>query len=102
MVKLWLAPEDPVLTKLAVGRSLLAYDREELTCLWIAPHLTRFLQGEDKILSIDGKEGSGKSILSSVIVDYLQRPISGVHYNAVFVPISMCTSCLLSCSILLL
>ncbi|KAK4245580.1 hypothetical protein C7999DRAFT_16221 [Corynascus novoguineensis] len=89
LVKHWLAPEDHVLTIVAVGRSLLAHDREGFTCSWVAPHLTRFLTGQDKILSISGQPGSGKSVLSSVIVEYLQRPIAGVHYNALYIPISM-------------
>ncbi|AEO60474.1 hypothetical protein MYCTH_2120499 [Thermothelomyces thermophilus ATCC 42464] len=88
LVKRWLAPEDRVLTSVADRRSLLAHDREELTCLWIAPHLTRFLKGENKILSISGRPGSGKSVLSSVIVEYLQRPILGVNYDALYIPIS--------------
>jgi len=67
---------------------LLAHDREGFTCSWVAPHLTRFLTGQDKILSISGQPGSGKSVLSSVIVEYLQRPIAGVHYNALYIPIS--------------
>ncbi|KAK6078425.1 nacht domain protein [Seiridium cupressi] len=87
-IKSWIAPEDRVLTNVAVGLSLLAHDREELTCLWVGPYLTRFLKGQDTILSISGKPGSGKSIVASVIVDYLQRPISGAHYNALFVPIN--------------
>jgi Tfp pilus assembly pilus retraction ATPase PilT len=88
LIKSWIAPDDPVLTNVAAGLSLLAHDREELTCLWVAPHLTRFLRSQDRVLAISGKPGSGKSITSSVIVDYLQRPISGVHYNALFIPIS--------------
>ncbi|KAH6658883.1 NACHT domain protein [Truncatella angustata] len=87
-VEAWIAPEDRALTNVAVGLSLLAHDREELTCLWVGPYLTRFLKSQDTVLSIHGKAGSGKSIVASVIVDYLQRPISGVHYNALFIPIN--------------
>lgn len=68
--------------------SHLAHDREELTCLWVGPYLTRFLKGENNTLSISGKPGSGKTVLSSVIVDYLQHPIGGVSYNTLFIPIS--------------
>lgn len=88
-IQSWLAPRDPVLTDAAVSVSLLAYDREERTCLWVGSHLTRFLRGQNKILSINGRPGCGKSIASSVIIDYLQRPILGVRYNALFIPISM-------------
>ncbi|KAI1854293.1 hypothetical protein JX266_001434 [Neoarthrinium moseri] len=87
-IKQWLTPEDRALAKTAAGSSLLAHDREELTCLWVGSNLARFLKGQEKILSISGKPGSGKTIVSSVIVDYLQRPISGVRYNALFIPIN--------------
>lgn len=87
-VKAWLAPEDRVLTSVAGGWvSLLAQEREELTCLWVGPHLTRFLRGQDRVLSISGKPGCGKTVASSVIVDYLQRPISGVNHSALYVSI---------------
>lgn len=89
MVKSWAMPEDRVLNNVALSLSLLAHDREELTCLWVGPYLTRFLKSQDTVFSINGKPGSGKSIVASVIVDYLQRPISGVHFNTLFVPISM-------------
>ncbi|KAL2167582.1 hypothetical protein VTG60DRAFT_1093 [Thermothelomyces hinnuleus] len=62
LVKRWLAPEDRVLTSVADRR-------------------------ENKILSISGRPGSGKSVLSSVIVEYLQRPILGVNYDALYIPI---------------
>ncbi|KAK8099894.1 NACHT domain protein [Apiospora kogelbergensis] len=88
-VQSWLAPEDRVLNNAAGGggAALLAQDREELTCLWAGPHLTRFLRGDNKVLSISGKPGCGKTVASSVIVDYLQRPISGSHYDALYIPI---------------
>ncbi|ETS81574.1 hypothetical protein PFICI_06576 [Pestalotiopsis fici W106-1] len=88
MVKSWATPEDRILNNVALSLSLLAHDREELTCLWVGPYLTRFLKSHDTVFSISGKPGSGKSIVASVIVDYLQRPVSGVHYNTLFVPIS--------------
>jgi Tfp pilus assembly pilus retraction ATPase PilT len=88
MVKSWLTPEDRVLNNVALSLSLLAHDREELTCLWVGPYLTRFLKSQDTVFSVSGKDGSGKSIVASVIVDCLQRPISEAYYNALFVPIS--------------
>jgi hypothetical protein len=84
----WLTPEDHALYDVVKAASHLAHDREELTCLWVAPHLTRFLRGSDTSLSITGAPGSGKTVLSSVIVDHLQHPIGGVSYNAIFVPIN--------------
>lgn len=87
-IKAWVSPEDHVLANVANSMSHLAHDREELTCLWIGPYLTRFLKGSCKTLSISGKQGSGKTVLSSVIVDYLQHPVGGVAYNTLFIPIS--------------
>lgn len=83
----WLAPEDHVLENIAGSASQLAHEREELTCLYIGTHLTRFLRGSHKIMSLHGAPGSGKSVLASVIVDYLQRPIAGITYNTLFVAI---------------
>ncbi|CAH0041095.1 unnamed protein product [Clonostachys rhizophaga] len=87
-IKAWVSPEDHVLANVANSMSHLAHDREELTCLWIGPYLTRFLKGSCKTLSISGKQGSGKTVLSSVIVDYLQHPVGGVAYNTLFIPIN--------------
>lgn len=88
-IRRWLAPEDRVLANVAENTSHLAHDREELTCLWLSPYLTRFLKSQQlKGLSISGAPGSGKTVLASVIVDHLQHPIGGVTYNTLFVPIS--------------
>lgn len=88
-IRQWLAPEDRVLANVAQNTSHLAHDREELTCLWLSPYLTRFLKSQQlKGLSISGAPGSGKTVLASVIVDHLQHPIGGVTYNTLFVPIS--------------
>ncbi|GAB1214317.1 hypothetical protein ATERTT37_003479 [Aspergillus terreus] len=87
-IKHWLEPEDPVLANATQNAAHLAQDREELTCLWMTPYLTRFLKSDKKILSIAGKPGSGKTILSSVMIDHLQYPIGGVSYKPIFVPIN--------------
>lgn len=76
-----------MLENIASSASQLAHEREELTCLYIGTHLTRFLRGSQKIMSLHGTPGSGKSVLASVIVDYLQRPIAGITYNTLFVAI---------------
>ncbi|KAI9151452.1 putative ankyrin repeat protein L88 [Paramyrothecium foliicola] len=87
-MKNWVSPNDYVLSDVIKGVSHLAHDREELTCLWVAPYLTRFLRSDDKVLSLTGPAGSGKTVLSSVIVDYLQHPIGGVSFNTIFIPIN--------------
>ncbi|KAH7324307.1 NACHT domain protein [Stachybotrys elegans] len=86
-IRTWLTPEDAVSASMGTV-SHLAHDREELTCLWMAPYLTRFLKGSNDTMSIYGKRGSGKSVLASVIVDYLQHPIGGNTYKAIYVPIN--------------
>lgn len=88
-IRAWLAPEDHVVSSIADHSSHLANDREELTCLWMAPYLTRFLKTQQKHLSFTGPAGSGKTVLSSVIIDHLQHPHGGGSYNTLFVPISM-------------
>ena len=87
-VRVWLRPDDPVIQDAVNSHSQMAHNREELTCLWVGPRLGRFLKSEQKSLSISGKPGSGKTVLSSVIVDCLQHPIGGVTYSTIFVPIS--------------
>ncbi|KAF7170382.1 hypothetical protein CNMCM6106_005111 [Aspergillus hiratsukae] len=87
-IKLWLSPEDRVLGNVAEQSSHLAHDREEMTCLWMAPYLARFLKSPLKALSIAGKPGSGRTVLASVIVDQLQHTIGGISYATLFVPIN--------------
>ncbi|KAL4762142.1 NACHT domain protein [Aspergillus foveolatus] len=87
-IRAWLAPEDRVVESIADHSSHLAHDREELTCLWLGPYLTRFLKTQQKHLSITGQPGSGKTVLASVIVDHLQHPHGGVSYQALHVPIN--------------
>ena len=87
-IKAWVAPEDRVLGNVSNATTHFAHDREELTCLYMAPHLTRFMNSQQKTLSISGKQGSGKTVLASVIVDYLQHPINGITCSTIFIPIS--------------
>lgn len=76
------------MTNVAESTSHLAQDREELTCLWMAPYLARFLKSKLQTLTITGKPGSGKTVLASVILDHLQHPIGGVSYQTLYVPVS--------------
>ncbi|RAL14183.1 uncharacterized protein BO97DRAFT_448794 [Aspergillus homomorphus CBS 101889] len=87
-IKDWLQPEDPVLGNVAETIAHFAQEREESTCLWMTPYLTRFLKSDRKILSIHGKPGSGKTVLATVINDHLQHPLGGISYKSIFVPIS--------------
>lgn len=87
-VRSWLNPEDRVLSNVAETVSHLAHDREENTCRWVKQALFDFVTSENKVLSIVGKPGSGKTVLASVLVDNLQHAIRGVPYKTLFVPIS--------------
>ncbi|KAJ5599082.1 hypothetical protein N7450_000149 [Penicillium hetheringtonii] len=85
-IRSWLAPKDHILSRLAENTSHFAYEREEMTCRWVGPFLSEFLQSPQTTLSITGKPGSGKTILASVIVDSVSDQNSG--YMALFVPIN--------------
>jgi hypothetical protein len=87
-IKTWLSPEDHLHTNAASMSSHLSHDREELTCLWVGPNLIRFLKGNHQTLSITGKPGSGKTVLASVITDYLQHSIGGTTYSTLYIPIN--------------
>ena len=86
----WLQPEDPVVAHATEATAPSAQEREEATCMWVKPYLTRFLKGEQQVLSITGKPGSGKTVLSTVINDYLQYPVGGTRYMSILTPISQC------------
>ncbi|KAJ5286422.1 hypothetical protein N7524_001728 [Penicillium chrysogenum] len=88
VIKDWLQPEDPALANVIGVTAQFAQEREESTCLWLEPHLGRFLRSQQQSLSIIGHPGSGKSILATVINDFLQQPIGGVGYQPIFVPIN--------------
>ncbi|KAL6229357.1 hypothetical protein BDW75DRAFT_245812 [Aspergillus navahoensis] len=87
-IRQWLEPEDPLLTHITKFTAQFAQEREESTCLWLNPYITRFLKSDQKTLAITGKPGCGKSILATVINDQLQHPIGGVSYMPLFVPIN--------------
>ncbi|GAM43620.1 hypothetical protein TCE0_060f18575 [Talaromyces pinophilus] len=90
-IQQWLAPEDRVLAHFAKNTPHLAQDREEFTCLWLDPYLSRFLKSQQlKGLSISGTPGAGKTVLASVIVDHLQHPFGDIIYDTVFVSINTC------------
>lgn len=87
-IKLWLSPKDCVLSNVAEQSSHLAHDWEEITYLWMAPYLARFLKSPLKALAIAGKPSSRQTVLALVIVDQLQHIIRGISYATLFVPIS--------------
>jgi tetratricopeptide (TPR) repeat protein len=80
VLKRWLQPEDPVVADASEAPVPSAQERDEATCMWVKPYLTRFLKGDEQVLSVTGKPGSGKTVLSTVIDDYLQHPVGGTRY----------------------
>ncbi|KAJ5768999.1 hypothetical protein N7520_003558 [Penicillium odoratum] len=87
-LKDWLQPDDPALAHVTEALVPSAQEREEATCMWVKPYLTRFLKGKQQVLSITGKPGSGKTVLSTVINDYLQHPVGGMKYTPILAPIN--------------
>lgn len=71
----WLAPQDTVLAFLASHNINLATRPEQFTCTWFQTHLTNFLRNGENTLVVEGRPGSGKTILANWTVDRLQRPI---------------------------
>lgn len=84
----WLAIEDNVLKYKSGDHTTLVNDRQQLTCLWVQPYLTRFLNSGRDALSITGPAGSGKTVLAGTIVDTVQRNNSRKSYTVLFVPIN--------------
>ena len=58
-------------------------ERTEGTCEWIQGHLLDFLRSNDKILTITGAEGSGKSTLSGWMQDRLRAPLGRQSYGTI-------------------
>lgn len=86
-LKDWLQPEDPVVAHITEATAPSGQEREEATCTWVKPYLMRFLKGEKQVLSITSKSGSGKTVLSTVINDYLQYPVGGTRYMSILASI---------------
>ncbi|KAL8243906.1 hypothetical protein R6Q59_010164 [Mikania micrantha] len=86
-VRSWLAVDDQVLKYKTGDHTSLVTDRQALTCLWLQPYLTRFLNSNRDSFIITGGLGSGKSVLAATIVDTLQKTATRRSYNVVFVQV---------------
>ncbi|RMZ83471.1 hypothetical protein DV737_g1596, partial [Chaetothyriales sp. CBS 132003] len=84
----WLAAEDSVLKYKLGDHTSLVNDRQQLTCLWAQPYLTKFLNSREGTLAITGPPGSGKSVLAGTIVDTVQRQSARKSYAVLFVPVN--------------
>lgn len=73
LLQKWLTPRDSVLAFLSSNHLGIACPPEQFTCKWIQPHLNAFLKSSEDILLIEGKAGSGKTVLANWVVDRLQR-----------------------------
>ncbi|EPE09363.1 nacht domain protein [Ophiostoma piceae UAMH 11346] len=56
-------------------------ERAEDTCEWVKSDLVDFLQSNEKILTVSGAPGSGKTVLADWIEERLQRPLNNTTYS---------------------
>lgn len=61
----WLAPPDSVLAFLASSHVSMAVKPAPFTCDWLQKPLKKFIQGGDDIMMVEGKNGSGKTVLAN-------------------------------------
>lgn len=87
-LRVWLGPHDHILADVSSDHMTLANSREEMTCLWIEPHLANFVNSKDKVLAVTGRPGSGKTVLAGSIFERLQRPVARKSYSTLFASIS--------------
>ncbi|KAL9606785.1 MAG: hypothetical protein Q9179_000075 [Wetmoreana sp. 5 TL-2023] len=76
----WLGPRDPGSQKLLKKDDTAPADRDEYTCEWFQSHLLAFSRSDEDIFAIHGPTGCGKSVLSSWVVERLQRPLGKKAY----------------------
>lgn len=89
MVRKWLQPGDSMLQKLLIDNEAAVGRRHEFTCEWFQSHLLAFTRSHDDVLSLQGPAGCGKSVLSSWIVERLQRPLGKKGYDTLSIRIGM-------------
>lgn len=56
-------------------------ERAEDTCEWVKSDLVDYLQSNEKILTVSGAPGSGKTVLADWIEERLQRPLNNTTYS---------------------
>ncbi|KAL8687481.1 MAG: hypothetical protein Q9218_006359, partial [Villophora microphyllina] len=76
----WLGPGESGMQKLLKADDMAPGDRDEYTCEWFQSHLLAYSRSKDDMLAIHGPPGCGKSVLSTWIVERLQRPIGKKSY----------------------
>lgn len=83
-IREWLAPKDSVLRRLLANNETL---RAEFTLEWFEKHLLGFGRSQDDLFLVTGASGCGKSVLSSWIIERLQRPLARKSYDVISVKI---------------
>lgn len=76
-----LQPLEPSVRTLLYTRLADKSERVEGTCEWIQSHLLDFLRSDDRLLTISGKPGCGKSMLGGWMKERLQRPLGRTSYE---------------------
>ncbi|EON63778.1 hypothetical protein W97_03006 [Coniosporium apollinis CBS 100218] len=72
-IRQFLALNDRVIEILMSNRMGSRSGREESTCEWFRPFLMGFVRSRDKMSLVNGRSGTGKTVLGSWIVENLQR-----------------------------
>lgn len=55
--------------------------RAEDTCEWLKGPLVEFFRSDDRVLTITGESGTGKTVLAGWIKERLQRPLDHTQYS---------------------
>ena len=76
-----LCPVDQSVRTLIYARLADKRERASGSCEWIQPPLLDFFRSGDKLLTIAGKAGVGKSVLAAFMRERLQRPIGRTSYE---------------------
>jgi hypothetical protein len=58
--------------------------RAEDTCEWLKSYLVEFLSSQEKVFTITGPAGSGKTMLARWVRERLQRPLGDEEYFTLF------------------
>ena len=83
-IREWLSPKDRVLRRVLENDQA---SRAEFTCEWFESHLIEFCTSRNDMFLVTGASGCGKSVLSSWIIERLQRPLGRRSFDVVSVKI---------------
>ena len=83
-IREWLSPKDRVLRRVLENDQA---SRAEFTCEWFESYLIEFCSSRNDMFLVTGASGCGKSVLSSWIIERLQRPLGRRSFDVVSVKI---------------